>query len=173
MAERGAAPAIGSTLIIAYADATLVQRALSLPPVRWIGSDIARSTLPSTSGGASSARFSAMVRPVTVALPTVRDADGLALSSRNRFLSAEERALAGRFPAVLGAAADALQAGAPVDPALADARAELAGLGFAVDYLDLVHAVTLERLDAVAAPSRLIAAARLGSVRLLDNFAVA
>ena len=108
-----------------------------------------------------------------VALPTVRDADGLALSSRNRFLSAEERALAGRFPAVLGAAADALQAGAPVDPALADARAELAGLGFAVDYLDLVHAVTLERLDAVAAPSRLIAAARLGSVRLLDNFAVA
>ena len=107
-----------------------------------------------------------------VALPTVRDADGLALSSRNRFLSAEERALAGRFPAVLGATADALRAGAPVDPALADARATLAKLGFAVDYLALVHAETLRRLDAAAAPSRLIAAARLGGVRLLDNFAV-
>ena len=87
-----------------------------------------------------------------VALPTVRDADGLALSSRNRFLSAEERALAGRFPAVLGATADALRAGAPVDPALADARAALAKLGFAVDYLALVHAETLRRLDAAAAP---------------------
>ena len=107
-----------------------------------------------------------------VALPTVRDADGLALSSRNRFLSAEERALAGQFPAVLGATADALRAGAPVDPALADARAALAKLGFAVDYLALVHAETLRRLDAAAAPSRLIAAARLGGVRLLDNFAV-
>ena len=108
-----------------------------------------------------------------VALPTVRDADGLALSSRNRFLNPAQRALASRFPAVLCATVAALRAGAPTGPALAAARDQLAQPGLAVDYLDLVHAMTLERLTAVAAPSRLIAAVQLGGVRLLDNFAVA
>ncbi|MEJ1976882.1 MAG: pantoate--beta-alanine ligase [Acetobacteraceae bacterium] len=104
-------------------------------------------------------------------MPTVRDADGLALSSRNRFLSAEERKAAAHLPAVLLAACEQVRAEGPA--ALGAARLALEAAGFSVDYLDLVDSVTLERLAEVRAGSRLLAAARLGSVRLLDNMAVA
>ena len=106
-----------------------------------------------------------LLLPVRVmGVPTVRDADGLALSSRNRFLTPDERARAMRLPQVLMAAAK--------DGRLEEARAALAADGFRVDYLNLVDSATMRRLDAAVAPCRLVAAARLGAVRLLDNVPV-
>ncbi|MBW8268429.1 pantoate--beta-alanine ligase [Caldovatus aquaticus] len=108
-------------------------------------------------------------------VPTVREPDGLALSSRNRFLTAEERARAPRLAAELHRAAAALAAGrgAPAAPVLAEAVAALTAAGFAVDYFALVEAESLRPLAAPGdAPARLVAAARLGRVRLLDNVGV-
>lgn len=106
-------------------------------------------------------------------VPTVREADGLAMSSRNRFLSAAERAQAPLLYRTMQQAAAVIAAGADVAASLATATAALAQGGFATDYLALVEAETLRPLAApAAAPMRLLAAARLGSVRLLDNMAV-
>lgn len=102
-----------------------------------------------------------------IGCPTVREADGLAMSSRNRFLTAEERAKAPLLHAALQGAARALVAGGTAPDALAAARAALTADGFALDYLALVEPETLR--ETTALPGRLIAAARLGSVRLLDN----
>jgi pantoate--beta-alanine ligase len=107
-----------------------------------------------------------------VGVPTVREADGLALSSRNRFLTKRERASAPHLYAVLDAVARALVTGSLPGAALADARAKLSSAGFAIDYLALVDGTTMEPLHALRPGSRLIAAARLGSVRLIDNLAV-
>ena len=105
-----------------------------------------------------------------VGFPTVRDADGLALSSRNAYLSADERARAVALPQALHSAAEAIHSGAPVAEVLADARASLERAGFSrVDYLALVDAATLEPLDAPNGEMRLIAAAVIGSTRLIDN----
>ena len=104
-----------------------------------------------------------------VGVTTVRQPDGLALSSRNRFLTKEERATAPRLYDALRTLARALAECAPADAALADARGRLSSAGFAVDYLALVDGVTMQALPEVRPGSRLIAAARLGSVRLLDN----
>jgi pantoate--beta-alanine ligase len=104
-----------------------------------------------------------------VGVPTVREADGLAMSSRNRFLSERERAVAPDLYASLCATVRAMNDGGPVADALAAARAGLAPAGFAVDYLALVDGARLAPIDALQPDSRLIAAARLGSVRLLDN----
>ena len=105
-----------------------------------------------------------------VGFPTVRDADGLALSSRNAYLSADERARAVALPQTLHSAAEAIHSGAPVAEVLADARASLERAGFSrVDYLALVDAATLEPLDAPNGEMRLIAAAVIGSTRLIDN----
>ena len=105
-----------------------------------------------------------------VGCPTVREADGLAMSSRNRFLAPEERRRAARVHAALLQAADRIAAGE--DPA-ATAQAAAAGLaseGFAVDYLEARNADTLLPLaGAPGEPIRLLAAARLGGVRLIDN----
>jgi pantoate--beta-alanine ligase len=104
--------------------------------------------------------------------PTVRADDGLALSSRNAYLSAAERALAPRLNATLRAAADAIRAGAAPADALADAAAGLEAAGFAVDYVALRNADTLaEVADPAREPLRLLAAARLGRTRLIDNIA--
>jgi pantoate--beta-alanine ligase len=97
-----------------------------------------------------------------IGIPTVREADGLALSSRNRFLTPAERAVAPQLHAVLRQTS---RAGATAD-ALADARRALSEAGFALDYLALVDGATLQTAQR---GSRLIAAARLGSVRLIDN----
>lgn len=105
-----------------------------------------------------------------VPCPTVREADGLAMSSRNRFLSAEERARAPTLHAAMRRVAAEVGAGVPAAEALAVARAGLAAQGFAVDYLALVEPETLREVSAT--PARLIAAARLGTVRLLDNMGV-
>jgi pantoate--beta-alanine ligase len=103
-----------------------------------------------------------------IGVATVREPDGLALSSRNRFLSAAERGVAARLWEVLHAAS---LAGA-TDGALADARHSLTEAGFALDYLALVDGATMQTLALPGKGSRLIAAARLGSVRLIDNVPV-
>ena len=107
-------------------------------------------------------------------VPTVREADGLAMSSRNRFLSEAERATAPLLHQVMTRAAAEVLRGAPVDAVLDSGLATLRGAGFAPDYLALVEAETLRPLAAprTGGPMRLLAAARLGSVRLLDNIAV-
>ena len=107
-----------------------------------------------------------------VGIETVREPDGLAMSSRNRFLNPEERALAPIFHRVLRATARSLASGQVGEPVLATARQELGDAGFGVDYLALVDGPTLAPLDAATPVTRLIAAARLGPVRLLDNVAV-
>jgi pantoate--beta-alanine ligase len=107
-------------------------------------------------------------------VPTVREADGLAMSSRNRFLSEAERATAPLLHQVMTRAAAEIMAGAALPGALETGLAALRAAGFAPDYLAVVEAETLRPLDAPRrdGPMRLVAAARLGSVRLLDNIAV-
>ncbi|MXP63847.1 pantoate--beta-alanine ligase [Roseomonas sp. M0104] len=106
-------------------------------------------------------------------LPTVRDGDGLALSSRNQRLSTEERGEAGRLPRALEALAAALAGGAPREPAMGRQRRALEAQGFRVDYLALVVPESLQPWPAGASgEARLIVAAHLGSVRLLDNMPV-
>lgn len=108
-----------------------------------------------------------------VGCPTVREPDGLAMSSRNAYLDAADRARAPRLHAILQAIAAGLRAGTDAAAELARGRTALTEAGFDVDYLDLRDAETLApRTDAVAGPARLLAAARLGSTRLIDNVAV-
>ena len=112
--------------------------------------------------------------PVTVvAVPTVREADGLALSSRNQLLSPDQRVRAALIYQVLGELAQQIGNGGLVEPALAGARARLAAAGFEpIDYLELRAADDLSLLERADRPARLFAAASLGSVRLIDNIAV-
>lgn len=106
-------------------------------------------------------------------VPTVRETDGLAMSSRNRFLSAEERARAPLLIAAMRRTAGAIAGGAPVAEALATETEALVREGFQPDYLALVDGPSLKPLAAIQpGPMRLLAAARLGSVRLLDNIPV-
>lgn len=105
-------------------------------------------------------------------VPTQREDDGLARSSRNVYLDESERAKAVAMPRALGEAARAISKGADVDAALAQARETLAGAGFGpIDYVALVDAETLGDPDP-ARPRRLLAAAKLGNTRLIDNIAV-
>lgn len=104
-----------------------------------------------------------------IGIPTVREPDGLAMSSRNRFLGAAERARAPQLYTVLQTLARRLAAGAPAAPLLAEATAQLRQAGFTPDYLALVDGPSLAPIDAAIPGCRLIAAARLGTVRLLDN----
>lgn len=106
-----------------------------------------------------------------VGVPTQREDDGLALSSRNAYLAAEDRAQAVALPRALGVAERALEKGASVEEALESAREMLTAAGFEVDYVTLVDAETLG--DPIAGrPQRLLAAARLHGTRLIDNIAV-
>ena len=104
---------------------------------------------------------------------TLREPDGVALSSRNRYLSPAERAVAPRLHHALQEGAGAIRAGAAPAEAAAEAAAALAASGFAVDYVAARDAETLEPVASPAAgPVRLLAAARLGRTRLIDNIAV-
>jgi pantoate--beta-alanine ligase len=106
-------------------------------------------------------------------VPTQRDADGLALSSRNAYLSDDERKAARALPRALGEAAQAIADGAAVDEALERARARLEAAGFApIDYVALCDAETLVPLTEADRPARLLAAARIGTTRLIDNLPV-
>ncbi len=108
-----------------------------------------------------------------VGAPIVREADGLALSSRNRYLSPEERVTAPRLHRVLAACATEIAAGEPVASALSEGRAEIMRAGFALDYLDARHAETLAPVaSSKEGPLRLLVAASLGNTRLIDNVAV-
>ena len=107
-----------------------------------------------------------------IGAPIVRDADGLALSSRNAFLTPGERIRAVALPQALEAARDALRADGEVAATLAAAAAALVTAGFAPpDYVELVDA-NLCPLTAISAPARLVAAARIGATRLIDNIAL-
>jgi pantoate--beta-alanine ligase len=108
-----------------------------------------------------------------IGVPTVRDADGLALSSRNAYLSAEERQRAPTLHQALDKAAASIAAGLPVGPVLASAKQSLVDAGFLkIDYVALVDAGTLEPLEEAAGEMRLIAAATIGTTRLIDNVRV-
>ncbi|MHA6688047.1 pantoate--beta-alanine ligase [Mesorhizobium sp. A556] len=108
-----------------------------------------------------------------VACPIVREADGLALSSRNIRLSPAERAKAPRLAEVLTEASRRLVSGAPVSATLDQARAAILAAGFdVVEYLDLRAASDLAPLDELAAPARLLVAAWLGETRLIDNLEI-
>jgi pantoate--beta-alanine ligase len=111
--------------------------------------------------------------PRIVGVRTVREKDGLALSSRNVYLSAAEREAAPVLYRVLRGSARQIKSGAPVDKVLAQGRRDIARAGFALDYLEARHALTLapvrSRKDG---PIRLLVAARIGKTRLIDNLAV-
>ena len=110
-----------------------------------------------------------------VGAPTARDADGLALSSRNAYLTAQQRPIAGRLNVILAEAAAALAAGAEVAGVEAKAVQALRDAGFdEVDYVEARGADDLRRLGPgpTGAPGRLLAAARLGKTRLIDNMAI-
>ena len=107
-----------------------------------------------------------------VGVATQRDADGLALSSRNAYLSEEERVRARALPRVLGETAAAIVEG-DVAQALAVARAKLEQAGFGpIDYVALCDAATLAPVTRLDRPARILAAAKIGRTRLIDNLAV-
>lgn len=112
--------------------------------------------------------------PVQIAaMPTVREDDGLALSSRNAYLSPDERSRAVALPNALRDARNAILSGAPVAQALQQAKQGLVDAGFLrIDYLTLVDAATLEPIEAPSGDMRLIAAAVIGATRLIDNLAL-
>lgn len=107
-------------------------------------------------------------------VPTVREADGLALSSRNVALKGRERRIAAELNRVLREAAARLKGGAePAAPVIEWAVAELKAAGFTrVDYVALCDAESLKPLTHAQTPARLLAAARIGAVRLIDNLPV-
>jgi pantoate--beta-alanine ligase len=108
-----------------------------------------------------------------VGAPIVRDGDGLALSSRNAYLSDAERGAALALPRALQTASAQIEAGAAIGPALDHAKTALLQAGFAsVDYVALVDAVSLEPLEVLDKEARILAAARMGTTRLIDNFPV-
>jgi pantoate--beta-alanine ligase len=110
---------------------------------------------------------------VIIGVPTVRDEYGLALSSRNSYLSDEDRARAVRLPRALAAAAEEIHDGVPVQHALEHASHALTDAGFSsVDYVALVDEATLEPVSEPAGRMRLIAAATIAGTRLIDNLAV-
>ena len=109
-----------------------------------------------------------------VGVPIVRDSDGLALSSRNTYLTGDERKAALALPKALNKAADEIRAGADVQSVTEAASAAILAAGFSrVDYFALADAATLEALAHYdGRPARLLAAAKIGRTRLIDNLAI-
>ncbi len=105
--------------------------------------------------------------------PTVREHDGLAMSSRNAYLTADERRIAGRLNHILHDAIKAVRSGEPIAEAEAKAARRLIAAGFSsVDYVAMRDAGTLAPIEDLSAPARILAAAWLGKTRLIDNLAV-
>lgn len=112
--------------------------------------------------------------PVTIeGCATVRESDGLAMSSRNAYLSADERRIAARLNAIMHDTIKAVRAGGVIAEAEAEAARHLLAAGFAsVDYIAIRDADTLATINTLARPARILAAAWLGKTRLIDNMAV-
>jgi pantoate--beta-alanine ligase len=104
---------------------------------------------------------------------TVRERDGLAMSSRNVYLSPEERRVAPELYRAMKESAARLKAGEEIDPAMAAGAEIVRVAGFALDYFEVRHAETLAPVAAVGdGPLRILVAAKLGATRLIDNIAV-
>jgi len=110
-----------------------------------------------------------------VGIQTVREADGLALSSRNRYMSPDDRERAAALPRAMRQAIAGIARGEPVPAVLLGLKQSLTQGGFAsVDYAELADAETLELLRELGnRPARLLVAARIGGTRLIDNMPVA
>ena len=108
-----------------------------------------------------------------VGVPTVREQDGLALSSRNAYLSAAERSVAPLLYRVLKMSAARIKKGENIQHVLDIGRIEIDVAGFALDYLEARHALTLAPIASRKdGPIRLLVAAKIGKTRLVDNIAV-
>jgi pantoate--beta-alanine ligase len=108
-----------------------------------------------------------------VGAPIVREEDGLAMSSRNVYLSPKERATAPTLHQVLKDCARKIRKGRPVSDVLAEGRETIKRAGFALDYLEARNAETLQpAASRQAGPLRLLVAAKIGKTRLIDNVAV-
>jgi pantoate--beta-alanine ligase len=107
-----------------------------------------------------------------IVAPISREEDGLARSSRNVYLSPEERRRAAAFPRVLFHAAERVAQGEPVAAAQARARAELEDMGLGVDYAEVVDPVTMRPVSEKVTGAALAAAVRVGKIRLLDNVSI-
>ncbi|HBS33249.1 MAG TPA: pantoate--beta-alanine ligase, partial [Parvularcula sp.] len=110
-----------------------------------------------------------------IGAPILREADGLAMSSRNAYLSAEGRAVAGRLNGVISAMAEKLAGGAAVDATVADGKSAIESAGFdRLDYLEVRSSDLLEPMGPgpVTKPSRVFVAAITGKTRLIDNWPV-
>ena len=108
-----------------------------------------------------------------IGLPTVRERDGLALSSRNVYLSAEDRAAATVLSRALNETREKLRAGGQFKAALTKAEAMITKAGFAIDYFEARHAETLAPVKSLKdGPVRLLVAAKIGKTRLIDNLGV-
>ena len=107
-----------------------------------------------------------------IGAPTMREADGLAMSSRNRFLSDQDRKAAPKLYDVLRLVAQRIASGHDIPKTIAEGLSLLKYAGFEMEYLELRDADTLLPLAAYEAPARLLAAGLLGTTRLIDNVAV-
>jgi pantoate--beta-alanine ligase len=108
-----------------------------------------------------------------VGCETVREPDGLAMSSRNAYLSAEERRVAAQLNVVMRETIAAVRAGQSINEAETEARRRLAEAGFSsVDYVAIRDAETLAPISDIVSPARILAAAWLGRTRLIDNMPV-
>ncbi|MEW4468520.1 pantoate--beta-alanine ligase [Parasphingorhabdus sp. JC815] len=108
-----------------------------------------------------------------IGVPTVRAEDGLALSSRNAYLTPEQREQAVALPDIMQEASKEIIKGGDIGVILANAKANLLAAGFEkIDYFELKHADTLENMTVFVEPARLLAAAHIGGTRLIDNIAV-
>jgi pantoate--beta-alanine ligase len=119
-----------------------------------------------------------MVRDLNMSIdisiePTVREQDGLAMSSRNKYLSPEERSLAPIIYKTLNQARDSILGEIAVDQVLSQAKAALRDSGFLLDYFAYVDNDTLLPISTRQPSSTLICAAKLGNTRLIDNIEVA
>jgi pantoate--beta-alanine ligase len=110
--------------------------------------------------------------PKIIGVRTVREQDGLALSSRNIYLNKGERAAAPVLYRVLKATARKIKAGEPIDRLISAGRREIEEAGFSLDYFEARHARTLEPIARHKEPTRLLVAARIGKTRLIDNIGV-
>jgi len=113
------------------------------------------------------------LRVKVIGVPTIRESDGLALSSRNAYLSAAERTVAPVLHRVLEGCATRIKSGEKVDQVLSVGRIEVDVAGLVLDYLEARHALTLAPIGSrKEGPIRLLVAARLGKTRLIDNIGV-